>query len=473
MLIPSESVWSNGWFVGDNAEWDNHHPRGRRIMSDLTRIDLEADFPADLDAELVVDQSPAAEGETTPAVANPAAAVEAGGDAPPVVVIEYRNRGIPPFLMFPLALLVSLAMFTAYHLLIVRPRNQELQLATIRAAAVAAGLPVKVGDNGTDPEAAPGPLAGLPLPLTLESQPLPPGFQLPPPSVKDEPPVAAAPPAESAPKPDPKIGEPLDWNFGGAPEAVAETKPAKPPLAVGFSRPADKPAAPAANAPPEPKLDTEPEPEPDPGAVAEVALAPKPEIVAEPPKAPAAAGPALDEPPLPTREEMLQAIQDEAVAKAAQREHLAKMKEEARARVEAEAQQRIDDERTAFRRALYQVVSAGSPDAGQQIDALCDQFGRNYSDEIRERVTAYLSRVHGRISRESEIRLLRTLGVPEPGILDFLANGVKISVNSRNGPRNPDEVRLMAAKQLLRSRPTTTEVDAARASSAMPRFPGR
>jgi len=434
-------------------------------MTNLPRIDLEADFPTDLDAELAADQPPAVEDETSPAApdstAAPAAAAEPGTDAPPVVVIEYRNRGIPPFLMFPLALVISLAMFTAYHYLVVRPRNHELRMAAIRAAAVASSnLPGERGGEAADPKSAPGSLAGLPTPLTLESQPLPPGFQLPPPSIKDEPPVVVASPVESAPKPDPGNNEPADPNAGDAPGAVAEAEPAKPPappLAVGFARPGDQPAAPAAEA----------KPEPEPEAVAEIALAPDPDIVVEPPKAPA------DEPPLPTRDEMLQALQDEAVAQAAQRDELLRKKEEARARVEAEAQQRIEDERSAFRRALHEIVSAGGPEAGQRIDALCNQFGRNYSDEIRDRVTAYLSRVHGRISIDSEIRLLRMLGVPEPGILDFLANGVKVSLNSRNGPRNPDEVRVMAARRLLRSRPTVTEVDAARASSAIPRHPGR
>lgn len=424
-------------------------------MSDLPRIDLEADFPTDLDAELQAVEASAADAESGSAGAD--------DDASPVVVIQYRNRGIPPFLMFPLALVVSLAMFAAYHYFVVKPKNLELQKAAIRAAAVAELFPERTSDQGDDSKPQPGPLAGLPLPLTLESQPLPPGYELPPPSFKEEsppaadderePPLTAAAGDDSIPKAAPQIGDRLNWNGEEGPEAVAAArpdKPASPPPAVGFSRPSDRPAA-----------EDQAEPE-------AIAMAPEPDIVAEPPKDPDPA----EEPPL-SRDEMLQAIQDEAVAKAAQREDLLRKKEEARARVEAEAQQRIEDERTAFRKALHQILTAGEPDAGRQIDALCNQFGRNYSDEIRNRVTAYLSRVHGRITVEEEIRLLRTLGVPEPGILDFLANGVKISVNSRKGPRNPDEVRVRAARRLLQSRPVITEVDAARASSVIPRFPAR
>ena len=47
--------------------------------------------------------------------------------------------------------------------------------------------------------------------------------------------------------------------------------------------------------------------------------------------------------------------------------------------------------------------------------------------------------------------MLRDLGVPEPGILDFLANDLHRYINSRNGPRDSNEVRVNAAKQLLAS----------------------
>ena len=45
--------------------------------------------------------------------------------------------------------------------------------------------------------------------------------------------------------------------------------------------------------------------------------------------------------------------------------------------------------------------------------------------------------------------MLRLHGVPEAGILDFLANEIHHMVNSRNGPRDSNDVRIDAAKQLL------------------------
>jgi len=46
--------------------------------------------------------------------------------------------------------------------------------------------------------------------------------------------------------------------------------------------------------------------------------------------------------------------------------------------------------------------------------------------------------------------MLRLYGVPEAGILDFLANEIHYMINTRSGPRDSNEVRIDAAKQLLR-----------------------
>ncbi len=435
-------------------------------MSDLPQFNLEADLPTDFEFDALV--SP----ETDPVAVAPESNAQPADQAvaQPVVVIQYRNRGIPPFLMFPIALFLSLGMFTAYHYLFIRPKNNELRMAAMRAASVAGSSGDLAGKTGTQDDAilqasTPNPIGVLPLPLTLESQPLPPGFQLPPPNIKDASPVTPAvevkPPVAVVLKPESAKDESANPAGGALPEAVVDqpatslvaepAKPSSPPLAIGFARPSDQPDGAAANAPTENAA---------PGA--ELARGPEPTTPAEA----ADTVDVVQDPPQPSREEMIQALQDEASAKGEQQDELLRRKGEARGRVEAEAQVRVESERVAFRRTLHEIVTAGGEDAGRQIDQLCNQFGRNYSDEIRNQVTGYLSRVHGKISRESEVRFLRTLGVPEAGILDFLANGVNMSINSRNGPRSPDEVRVVAAKQLLRSKLTTSSADAARASAA-------
>jgi hypothetical protein len=64
-------------------------------------------------------------------------------------------------------------------------------------------------------------------------------------------------------------------------------------------------------------------------------------------------------------------------------------------------------------------------------------------------VTKILARMSGRTPREVKVRLLREMGVPEPAVLDFLANEIHRFVNSRNGPRDANEVRVSAARLLL------------------------
>ncbi len=38
------------------------------------------------------------------------------------------------------------------------------------------------------------------------------------------------------------------------------------------------------------------------------------------------------------------------------------------------------------------------------------------------------------MSREAKVRMLRLYGIPEPGILDFLAQDIHRLINSRSGP---------------------------------------
>ena len=93
-------------------------------------------------------------------------------------------------------------------------------------------------------------------------------------------------------------------------------------------------------------------------------------------------------------------------------------------------------------------------EAGKAIDDLCDRFGRSYGQETKNQVKVVMERAHGKVSRRDEVMLLRSMGVPEPGVLDYLSNEIhRNSLHKRNGPQNPDEVRLFAARQLLQIGP--------------------
>ena len=82
---------------------------------------MSEDPQFDLDADLLIPE---------PEIA-PGTALESDSTAPapaePVVLIQYRNRGVPPILLFPVTLILSLGMFAAYHYLFVAPRQRELQ----------------------------------------------------------------------------------------------------------------------------------------------------------------------------------------------------------------------------------------------------------------------------------------------------------------------------------------------------------
>ncbi len=163
----------------------------------------------------------------------------------------------------------------------------------------------------------------------------------------------------------------------------------------------------------------------------------------------AASDPSPDRQPQPTEEQLRQDIQAEAAEKAAELKQRRGLKDRAREFVDSESQARVEDERAAFRRDLREAIKLGGKEAAVQIDDLCNRYGRNYSDELRSKARYLLQRYGGKMSREAKARMLRLYGVPEPGILDFLANEIHRAINSRNGPRDSSEVRIDAAKQLL------------------------
>ena len=154
--------------------------------------------------------------------------------------------------------------------------------------------------------------------------------------------------------------------------------------------------------------------------------------------------------PQPTQEQLLQDIQAEAAEKAAELRERRDIKDRAREVIDSETLARVEDERAAFRRDLGEAVKLSRREAAVQIDNLCDRYGRNYSEDLRSKASFLLGRYGGKMSREGKVRMLRLAGVPEPGILDFLANETHHLINSRSGPRDSNEVRVDAAKQLLR-----------------------
>jgi hypothetical protein len=397
--------------------------------------------------------------------------IEAPPPGQPVVVIQYRSRGLPWYFVLPLLVLVPLGAVAVYHRMSSRARRAfsppSLQQTTRKVVekepvpGTSSGAP-----NAADfPALPPASIGELGAPLALNSQPMAPGslfaMALSPAAKADltkpaspapttpatskevEPSKVAKPAAAAKAGPDdpvagtpppsaPRVKDPTPLASSNAPDQATRPTP-RGAVAVGFSVPTD-----------------------DDSPFAELDISrgvPDARIAADraaPSAGPTAAGePASDRQPQPTQEQLLQDIQAEAAEKKAELKQLRDLKDRARDAIGAESQVRVEEERAAFRRDLVEAVKLGGKQAGQQIDDLCNRYGRNYDDQLRSKATYLLSRFGGKMSREEKVRLLRLYGIPEAGILDFLANDIHHMINSRNGPRNSNEVRINAAKQLL------------------------
>ncbi len=400
--------------------------------------------------------------------------IESPPPAQPVVVIQYRTRGVPWYLVLPLLVLVPLGAVAVYHRVSSRVRyplvpppsaDQSTRKAAERQAVPGAlseasvsaalqGLPsASIGDWGA--------------PLALNSQPIAPGslpavLPAPAPAAKADltkpaSPAAATPAATKEGEPSKSAGS-SDLAKAAPGVTVASTPPpaatlvkepgpqaaATPvdatrpaprgPVAIGFSVPAD-------NDSPFAELDISRR---LPGGSTT-----DQEKTAASNGPTAASDPSPDRQPQPTQDQLLQDIQAEAAEKNAELKQRRDLKDRAREVVDSESQARVEDQRAAFRRDLREAIKLSRKEAATQIDDLCNQYGRNYSDELRSKARFLLERYGGKMSREAKVRMLRFHGVPEPGILDFLANEIHHMINSRNGPRDSNEVRIDAAKQLL------------------------
>ena len=408
--------------------------------------------------------------------------IESAQPGQPVVVIQYRSRGLPWYFAIPLLLLVGIGSVAFYHRLTSRARRDALAYAaTVTAASTSASQveSTPLAEETTAPggtEAFPAlpvtPLNTIPVPLALNSQPIAPGD------------LSLLPATGS-------VSTIADQGTPKPPGAAPASTPDSPPQGHG-------PLDPARGVPPSPVPATAaPAPQPPPG---QVALKPTPvprrdvsvgfsapvdednpfaelDIARKPPQLPGV-GPAADEQvvadsrPTPTRDQLLGDIEAEAAEKKAELQQLRDMKDQAGDAITAEARARTEDDRVLFRRELAEAIKIGGKKASLEIDELCNKYGRNYDPALRARVSAVLARSAGKLQRDAKVRLLRRFGVPEPGILDFLANDIHRLINTRNGPRDTHEVRINAARTLLSIKLTKEGPVAAKGLQARTGTPG-
>ncbi len=378
--------------------------------------------------------------------------IESPPPAQPVVVIQYRTRGVPWYLVLPLLVLVPLGAVAVTHRVSSRVRYPLVPPPSgdqsTRKAAERRAVPGALSEASVSAA-----LRGLPsasivdfgAPLALNSQPIAPGSLpavLPAPAAKADltkpaSPAAATPAATKEGKPSKSAGSSdlakAAPGVTAATTPVDATRPApRGTVAIGFSVPAD-------NDSPFAELDISRGLPASTADQEQAAAGNRPE---------AASDPSPYRRPQPTQDQLFQDIQAEAAEKNAELKQRRDLKDRAREVVDSESQARVEDQRAAFRRDLREAIKLSRKEAATQIDDLCNQYGRNYSDELRSKARYLLQRC-GKMSREAKVRMLRFHGVPEPGILDFLANEIHRSINSRKGPRDSSDVRIDAAKQLL------------------------
>ena len=107
--------------------------------------------------------------------------------------------------------------------------------------------------------------------------------------------------------------------------------------------------------------------------------------------------------------------------------------------------------RPAFLAELQQVLLRhGGINAAPHIAGLTALHSRETMPEVEQAIRRALVDLDAaRASPEERITLLRSLGLPEPRVLDDTARQMARAIGSRRGPRNQAEALVFAARNLL------------------------
>ncbi len=378
--------------------------------------------------------------------------------AQPVVMIEYRNRGVPWWLVVSLIVLVPLVAVLCYQQIVVQTyQKQAAQAAYDRALQAANDKPADPPSHQeTSPPDAAAPIAVPgPAPIVMTAGPAPA-----PDAKASSPPAAAAASqgnsqptspdssadlnvADTAEPPGPRVRTlvaPLE-SVGTAPGPKVPAAPAGGPGAT--------PAKPVRDDSANTKLASAPVP---PGTAVAAAANDKPAAKdAAPPATPPAAtvaAPAVGPQsvpavaPNPTPEEFQAQIEEEAARKDAERA-------EAQAELLDRMRIRRFEDRVRFHDELREILqSAPKNHAAAEIDALAKRF-RVLIDAKTYGKAKKIWR-DAKIAQAVRVRQIRLLNVSEPDILNFMSDNLYAVMGTRAGPRDTNEVRVRAARQLLK-----------------------
>jgi hypothetical protein len=163
--------------------------------------------------------------------------------------------------------------------------------------------------------------------------------------------------------------------------------------------------------------------------------------------------------PLPTKEESLRQIAQEAAKKKSEVDGLEENKQ-------AELHTIRQSERIKFREELREVLQTFGNAAGPEIDKLAKRYG--YDIDRERALRARYAWKFTRTTMESKVRITRALDLPEAAILNFLSDEIHLQIGTREGPRNRNEVRIRAARMLLNFPLPATDATAGPAPSVRP-----
>ena len=403
--------------------------------------------------------------------------LETPAPAPPVVVVQYRNRGVPSWLFFPMIFLIPLAAIVFYHRMVVeRYRVQAAQDRSLilRKMEAERALQPMVRENGASTTVLPTPNpataaqgtgddSGSSVGLTAAglarvadeinaasvSNPRNSGQD-----VTTSPSPSGANQVDSAsPNPPGITGQsgPMATLHPVSGNASATQLPT-PTGGVGSTADAGKAdkAAQGATGGPQP-AGTPDDRRNDTGSPfsTEIAAIPIPgeehRAGATDPVAPVPGreGPADLQPlpPLPTKEEERRQVEEEAGRRAA--EVVAQHENR-----NADLQSRWLEEQLKFRQELDEIVKSKGSQAGQDIASLDKRYAYQ-GDPILYKY-AYQKWRNSRSTEKAKVDYVRSLQLPETAILEFMCASLHATIGTPRGPRDANAVRVRAAKMLLK-----------------------
>ncbi|MGO9464079.1 MAG: hypothetical protein ACLQIB_49475 [Isosphaeraceae bacterium] len=424
------------------------------------------------------------------------------GAAQPMVVVQYKARGVPWWLLSLLTIFAPVCAILIYHSLVVgRYRAQAVETAeALRTKLDGARPPAEVKKTpeealalNSQPIVAPAPPASLTAPSNGAPSPsreqggsvastvspagpagpdaghasgdsagaqkgaaaaAPGGNRSATPTGVDvaetTPGAATRPGRVSAPAGDPAVAAKAAGRTAAArPESGGDSRPpnssATATAALQFAE-RNKDRRPASDRRPfdDPSEKSEPLNPARPGDIAPANASsppPQPKVAAAKPVGePRAAGIPPAQQPLPTPEEEMRQIEEEAAHNEAQ-------KRDQQEKQAVELRSVRYQERVKFRDELRAILQEHGNSAGPEINQLAKRS--SFEKDPERQIQATRIWRFSRNSQANKVKMIRALDMPEAVILDFLSDDFHAQVRAPKGPRNENEVRIRAAHRLL------------------------